>query len=607
METEQTEQLFDYTKEKVAISSLISSWAEEKERVKDRRMVRKNKKNVVEEQQKGTILSDETIIPDRTINLNIKRTKSAYVNYTTQSQRILIITPVDNPDESVESLELWFTRGMRYPHWKIPWIRGIDAFCLHGGITMEVVYDPEKPLGCAIEYIPRENLIFPIKTRDLQATPRVLRHYELTIVQLEEFEEKYGFNPDVVKELKEKFTANRKEDFVSVYRVLMKKKGVVYNAWYCEESSLNWLRDPRPHEIGLFDFTPEEILPMLSYPALWDEPAGVDPITQEQLTVRDTMMRPMPLRMYPLFFIKLEETEDEQLLEAQGRASLDIHVQEALTHLLTNTVNATTRASHLYASAEEQPGEQAELRELGALKPGVVMSRKTNFFQPPWPNNIIIAVTQALDVRKAQEAGHADYAATARKDANKTATEMELAAGQAQEVRTMDVDVYASPWLDIHALCFMIARHQAIFGLCKPPPDPLTLLGDYNLSAAGDVEVVKREMDKQNAKEFFNIVKGTPLAEKMFIFLLERYFPDQASAWKAILSSPDKDAIIQQLVSVLQSLPTDELTPDQQSALANVIAVAQSVVGAPGNPTSTEQTGGGQEQSPAPSNEMQEA
>lgn len=562
--------LFDFTKEKARYDKIIADFENEKNKVTKRRELRENRKNVLEERQKKVILEDETIIPDRTINTNIRVGRGPYIAYLTQAKRLLIITQIDAPQISIEPLELWFTRGMRYPDWKTPWIRAIDGFHTHGGTAIEVMYDPEKPLNVSWECVPREHLIFPCKTRDIQACPHLLRAYELTTLQLEEFSEKHGFDPAATKEVLDKFSS--KEDFIIVYRVLCKKNGIVYNAWYTKEYTQSWLRAPEVHNIGLFDFETSVLqqpdittgLPLYLSP-IWDE-------------IKPSLATPKPLRLYPIYWISYEITENETLLEAQGRVALDLHVQEALTHLLTNTVNATRRASSMYPHVVNDPTNDPGNGELQPLRPGMIYPRELGFIEFPWPNNIILAVMQAMRIEKSQEAGHSDFAAMARKDANKTATEMELAATESQNSVTADMDVYSSPVLKILALCFEIARHQAIMGLCKRPPNPELLLGDYNLVPAGDVEVVKRAEDKQNAKEFFNIVQGTPAAEKVLFFLIERFFPDQADEWKLALQGPDKDGIIVQLINVLSALPTDGLTPDQQSAIATIIATASSVV-----------------------------
>lgn len=580
------------------LDALISDWKDEETKCATRRELRQNKKSTEEERQKGTIPKDGTIIPDRTIASNIRRSKVPYTNYVTQSRRVLIITDMVRPSISIDTLEFWFTRGMRYPGWKSPWFKLIDCMHVHGGAAMEVVYDPDKPFNVGLEYIPRAELIFPRKARSLQACPRILRRFDVTPTQLEEFAIDFEFDPVITKELLDR-QKNTNDVFITIYRVLMKVGGVVYNAWYTKEVDRNWLREPREHDIGLFSFTQQ----MLMTPMPVVDPAGMPLAGPDGMplkfplflhpnweVLRERFMMPLKLSAYPIFWFPMQETEVDELLEEQGRVSLDLHVQEAMMRLLTNTVNASTRAAGSYPCVENTPGEDAKLEELGPIKPDVVMGRKLIFNLFPWPNNIILAVQQALKIGKADESGQTDYAATARKDANKTAKEMELATQQANLVVSADLDVFSSPFLDAYGLAFLVATHQALFMLCPRPPEPELLLGDYNLQSAGDTEVVKREEDKANAKEFFNIVQGTPAAEKILHFLIERFFPDQADEWIAELQSPDLRGLVAALLEIIQSVPQDELPPDRRYALNQVVATARQLVGAPNNESAAANT-----------------
>jgi hypothetical protein len=584
---------FEFVKEKEQFDTLIASWKDELDKASNRRKIRENKRNVAEERQKGTLLQDETIIPDRTINTNIRQGRGNYINYVTQSERMLIITSVGQPNRAIGPLETWYTNGARYQGWKLPWMRLIDCMMTHGGAALEVMFDESKPLHFNVEYIPRESLIFPLKTKSIQACPRILRCYELTTLQLEEFAAKYGFDQNMVKKTLD--CHHKKDSFIKTYRALLKKDGVVYNGWYVNECE-DWLRAPVVHDIGLFQFDPNMIAQSLPD----GTPLFLSPVWNE---LKATMATPLPLKQYPIIWFPYEITENEVLLETSGRVALDLHTQEAKTETMSATVNGCTRAARLYASAEDEPGSDAQLRELGPLKHGSVMSKAVSFFAAPWPNNIILAVNQALGIANAQDAGRNDFAAMARPDANKTKYELELGKDQTQETSISDMDIFSIPVLDTNALCFNISTHQAIFGLVPPPTDPSLLVGEYNLQCAGDVEVTKRLKDDQNAKEIFNIVQGTPLGEKILFFLIRRFFPDQADEWLGALAGPDKDAIIMQLVTILEGIPVDELTPDQLSALRNVIATARAVVeqssnGAPAAPPTDSQAG-----SPPQSNE----
>jgi hypothetical protein len=601
-ENEENVVTFEYDKERDKFDTLIASWKEEVDKAANRRIIRENKRNVAEERQKGTLLQDETIIPDRTINTNIRQGRGNYINYITQSIRMLIVTQVGRPNNAVDTLETWYTDGARYQGWKLPWVRSIDCMHVHGGVAMEVMFDESKPLHFNVDYIPRESLIVPIKTRSIQACPRILRCYELTTLQLEEFAAKYGFDSNIVKKVLD--CHQKKDSFIKTYRALLKKDGIVYNGWYVKEGE-DWLRAPQVHDIGLFDFDPN----ILVQPLPDGTPLFLSPMWNE---IKATMAAPLPLKQYPIVWFPYEITENEHILETSGRVALDLHTQEAKTETMSATVNGCTRASRLYASAEEEPGSDAQLRELGPIKHGHVMSHGVKVFNMPWPNNIILAVNQALGIANAQDAGRNDFAAMARPDANKTKYELEMGADQTQETSVTDMDIFSISALDVNALCFNIATHQAIFGLVPQPTDPSLLIGEYNLQCAGDVEVTKRLKDDQNAKELFNIVQGTPLGEKILFFLIKRFFPDQADEWLGALMTPDKDAVIMKLVEVLEGMlediiPSNELTTDQISALRNVIATARAMVEQPGNGAPASPSPGGQAGSAPPSNEAPQA
>ena len=579
------ESLFDFKKEQGLIDKLISGFKEEVEKTNARRELRQNKVNVLEKRAAGELLEDETFIPDRTIDLNIRRGATQYVQYVTKSKRLLVMTDVNEPVRDLGVAELWFTRGMRYPRWTVEWMRGIDSMSLHGGAAMEVRYDPTKPHNCAIEFIPRESLIVPLRTKNLQACPHILRAYQITSIQIEEFATSYGFDEKALVDIRRAFSDNEVNIFRTIYRGFCKKKGIVYAYWYSQDYLNGYLREPRVYDIGLFDFPSGGEYEAFAAAALdpsW-ELARFNEIPTEGAAA--SLRYPsFALKEYPITWYPYSITEEEHILSEQGRASLDLHVQEALSHLLSATINAATRAAGIYPSAKQEPGQDPKLLTIGRVKPGNVMNRELSFWQPPWPNSIILAVIQALDVRKANESGNMNFAAMARKDANKTATEMNLGAEAANEEAGVKLETFSSSFLSTYALCYLIARHQAIMLLCPRPADPTQLFGNITLQPAGDIEIVKRNEDKQNAQEFFRIIQGTPAAEKLLIFLLTKFFPDQADEWINALQAADKDSLIATMTQILETIPRDELSPEQSKQLDDIIGVARTMVSAPGNP-----------------------
>lgn len=561
-------EVLDFTKEKGIVDQLISSFNDERTKCTERRKLRENRKNVAEMRANKELLEDETCIPDRTIDTNIRRSRTPYISYVMQAERTLVMTDINEPNYDTESLELWFTRGMHYPGWKTPWLRLIDAMHTHGGVAMEVCYDSTKPFNVGLEYIPRNELLIPETTRDIQKCPRLLRRYDLTMVGLDEMAAKFEFDPAALKEIKEKY--KQRTDNCTIYRIYSKQDNAVFVTWYSQDFTSGWLKDPKPLEIGLFDIDFNMLHQMAMQPG-W-------------LDIAPNFAQPLLLKNYPIFWFKLDETEDEEVLKCQGRVALDLQTQEAMTSLLSSTVNACWRASNLYPTAENIPGDNPALGELGPIKPGVISSRKIILNQFPWPQNTILAVMQAMDMRKTQESGNTDFAAVARQDANKTKYEMELANKQANELGSVGLTVFSTPYLDTYGLAFLIAQHQALYGLCIPPVNFECLFRNYNLQPAGDIEIIKREKDKDNAKAFFEVVRGTPMANAILKFLFAKFFPDQMDEWEEMMNEEGKmqqlTQLVQQMTNVLQSIPVDDLTPDQQSGLQSIIAAAQNMVGA---------------------------
>ena len=70
----------NYLDESKIFNHLDADHKEEITRVDRRRELRKNRISLKEIRDKGQILSDELVIPDRTIDTNIRQQKSPYTN-----------------------------------------------------------------------------------------------------------------------------------------------------------------------------------------------------------------------------------------------------------------------------------------------------------------------------------------------------------------------------------------------------------------------------------------------------------------------------------------------------------------------------------------------
>ena len=561
-------------------NGIIADWrTNEKVKIKVRREARKNVVNVEELRQANKILSDETLIPDRTIDFNVRTQKALYVRFLEESRRLLIFGvhpgfPLDQRDE-VAKLEDNFTEGMRYNRWKNAWFKTFDGTCLHGAVAVEVIFDPSKPLNCAIDYISRDDLQFPTNLKSIQSAELILRRYTVTMTEVEGMSKIYGFNPEGVRCLQE-IDANPRatdEKMFEIYKSYYKLDGVVMTAWYSDQWTTDWLSAPKKLDLGIKQVDEAAVAAATNL--------GIPP--EEALKQFAT---PKDITFYPMFFLKYDEMEDEVILNVPGRAALDLQVQEALTHTVSATVNGAVRASGLYASVEPtNDGDAPSNNVIGTLEHGKILGRPLKIFTVPWPNSILLTVTQALSVRNQSQMGQTDFAALTRNDTEKTATEIQAAQQQKASLSSMQVNLLATVIVDVYSLCWEIARWQKMLGLCRGEltNEPALLNYAYVFSAAGDVEVIQRAEKKQSLREIWQIMKDTPASQQVLEYILELYFPEEAEAWISALSGP-KDQAITTLVQIIsQELPKMNLNPDELNTLQGILSSAQALVAGPGN------------------------
>lgn len=564
-----------FEQRKTQITRMISDWREEVERVEMRRKLRKNRKNVKEMRDKEQLLEDETVIADHTIDSNIASEKAAYMQYLETSRTLLTFTPRplnSIPRELCTLLEESFTLGARYDRWKIPWYKIIDGTCLHGCIGFEIVFDETKPLHFAVDYIRREQFIYPKTLTELDKCDMFLRVYEYPVAQFEAWQRTdSGFDNRMLADIVERYK-ERRNDLVSIYKVYIKEDGVIKSGWYSElpTSGNTWLKEPSPHYIGMM----EEVVESPDVAMVMAGIVPSDPVVS---------YRPVPCVDFPFVLFKYTETEDELVLEIPGRAAQDIYTQEAITSLLTSTVNGAKRASGLYVGNKPDPGSSPNNSTV-TLEHGRVINGELSFFQPAWPNNIALSITQMLSTRNQQQQGRVDFAAMNRQDTAKTATELNAASTQAAMLGSVKVSLLADAIVRGYSMGWAVARSQALAGqieiMAEFPPE--ILKHDYTLTPSGDVEVIKRQEKLMRMKEFFSVLANTPAAVPFLKYLIKQAFPEEAGELIAALDVGNKDAVITELALTLEKLKP-QLPPNEQQQLDQIISAARSVVVGPAN------------------------
>src|SRR3990167_6638641 len=168
---DEAELRFDFDKSKVYLKKIISQWDTELLVTKSNRLKRDVDIDSEDLRKRGDIAPDETFIPDRTIELNIRREQPSYASYLVQSRRLGIFRCKSQPGLDSQRLEIEFTNGLRYPGWISPWFKEVDGTQAHGWDSIEVIFDEDKPLHVALEHIGHDKLFWVEGTEKLQDAP----------------------------------------------------------------------------------------------------------------------------------------------------------------------------------------------------------------------------------------------------------------------------------------------------------------------------------------------------------------------------------------------------------------------------------------------------
>lgn len=582
---------FKFEDEQQILQTLETARNEEQTKTTKRREFRRHRVNVQKLRDDKLLSADQTIIPDRTIEQNIKAEKVAYNDFMNKSPHILAFNDYMYPTANFDVLNTFATNLFRYPGWKKPWRKAIDARLVHGGVAMELVPAPSTPGLAKVEYIRREDLLIPAKTRDINSCMRVGRRYQWTKQQFKTFAQEFGFDELSAKKVEEHYKASG--DFITVVKWFAKENGVVHIAWFADIAVglTSYLKSPEPLKIGLMD---------------------VAPLTPEQLIAEQLGAQPgppqfvhRPVSKYTIYLLTYQEEEDEEYLETQGRVALDIHTQEAITAVLSATVNGATRAAQLYPTVEGVPGDGIKTDSSHVLKPDCVYTGKYSLFQPPWPNAIALSIVQALSTRNAQASGQTDFASMSREDSAKRATELTLAKQEADELSSLGMSLWSEAQLDLYLDWWEIIKSGIVTKAVQIPEDLSNSgidLASKSLRAtmAADSYVVKKAETTQRRVQFYSLVQGTKFQEPYFETMITELFPEDVDKWKQSIAQSDMELQVLMLAfQLLQQTPPSQVSPENQQVFANLLTQMQQIIAAktaPPNATGTN----AQQKSPPP-------
>lgn len=584
------DELLDFTTARVHLQRLVKDWAGERQETLLRRSERDVNIDVEALRQKKKLDEDETLIPVRVIDTNIQREQPAYVNYLKNSRRIVTFNSLEFPNEDTQQMELEFTRGMTYIGWEIPHFKNLDGTQTHGWDSIEVVLDASKPLGVAIEHVGHDNLFFPRSCIDIQFAARVIRRYEMTLLQLDKFVTKYGFDQEQVQKLRDARKESQKElETIEIYKHTCKKEGKVYVSWFnLENGTTDWLKKPEIYDLGL-----------------------LDPKTQQ----------PIATTIYPYVILPYKESEKPHIIDHKGRCYYDRNKQEAQTAILSGFVNGLTRASNIYASPEKEDGTGATIKEVDGvvLAGGRILSQPMKFWSPPYPDPMVINALQFFDISNSQETNQPTFAVNNREDSRKTATEIQSAQQQQQLLNSVQLTMFSTFVRETYNLVWSIVQSKALKNEIpflrqavqqpqinpmtgQPVIDPMTMqpvmqtvyVNDmrrltqvYDVRAAGDVDVIQRQEKINQMMQDWPVIQNTPLADKFLQDLIRLKYPDTGEQYTQLLAQqPQLDAlkgIVARLGMILGGAVQQHpeiltgIAPEQQADVQNMIAQANQV------------------------------
>lgn len=584
--------MLDYRFAEGRMRPLVDKWlAEEVKRTEYRRRMRDIKVDVKALRERGQLKSDETYIPIRLLDTNIRREQPPQIQYLTQSRRCAVFKCNTQPQHDASALEGEFTRVMRYEDWEVPFIRVLDGAALHGWDSVEVVFDDKKPGGVAIEHVGHENLVMPFDARSLEQCEYFLRIFHVSAPQLKAFVRDFGFNQVEVEKLIRLLEGDvnttsgtpyksRSDSMVMIFKLFFKLNGQVYVAWYSKECS-DWLKVPEPLYVGVQQQSVEMVI----------DPITGMPTPQQKWT-------PTPEYEYPVKILYYQEGEKPEIFDHHGRAHLDEYKQEAVSATWSAFINGTLRASNVYGSPANQTdtGGAAPKQLEVVLEHGRMYDAPMSFFNAPYPDPVMLKAAQALDTQNSQETNQVAWAVNNREDSRKTATEIEAAQNQTVQINSVSVLMLSGFLRRVYKQCWRIVQSLALQNKIVflqsaspetngvPTNNAQQIAMDYTLRPAGDVDVIEKQEKLSKMMQFWGVVQTVPGLNQVFLSdIIKTAFPEDGDRYiMAMMQGSPKNGVIQSLGALVKSLVA--VTPEAAEfapQLAQIEQQAQAALASP--------------------------
>lgn len=617
-EEENRKRLFDYTDAIIRLKALHQKWSGEEVETTRRRMLRNIDINPKQLRDSGKLRPDETIIPIRMVDTNIRREQPAYINYLKGSQRLSIFKCVDDVLLDCQNIESEFTAGMQYVGWETPHFKVLDGSQTHGWDSVEVVYDASKPLHVSIEQVGHENLFFGLESLKTDSCEILIRKYSFSQMQLKTSVTEFGFVEAQVNLLLDKTKGSPTEidNNIPVFKILFKYKSpdsgktCVYVAWYSDKDGCtDWLKQPtklylgRRKQVQVMVDVPVQI-PQQIVPAgggmTMVQPARVEMTQQPQLQWQD-----VDETEFPIFLLPYSETEQQTIISHKGRVFFDQYKQEAVTSIASGFTNALNRASNVYGSvANSDPGRTAAPKQLDtSLEHGKIYDTKIDFWGHNYPDPMTLNALQYFSVQNSEETGQTSFAVNNRQDSRKTAAEINTANQQQQLLSGVQVSLYSTFLRQVYSFVWLIVQSQALqdkikfLQITKTIPDMMSPQGQrtirvnnkdliglqYDVRAAGDIDVIQRAEMRQKMINDWPVLATTPIASEFLQEFVRLSYPSQADKWVAMLKAGDQTKqVVAKLADLLMTMTSPQdlvmLPPEAKQEIAVTLQAAQQIV-----------------------------
>lgn len=536
---------FDYSYAQIRVDKLISDWStKEKESTKQRRNIRNITVDVQDLRVRGKLKANETFIPIRTIDTNIKREQPPYIAYLKQSRRLAIFKSPGNqvPKHLIERLEAEFTRVCTYLAWELDHFKALDGSQTHGWDFIEVCYDGDLPGAVRFEHVGHDNLIFPLDAKDIQTCECIIRNYSVTTCQLKNFVISHGFNQDEVDNLIEKTNttggsnsgAHNHDNQHEVQKVMFRYENCVYVFWYHKDCK-DYLTPVKKLFLGVrYSELQTSLQP--------DPTTGIPMPIEEEIWIDEEETQ------FPYEILLYDENEEPKIRDHKGRVYKDMYKQEASCAIWSSFVNGCLQASNIQAAPKNVSDGSASPHQTSTIiEHGKIWSDPMEFFHVPYPEPIMLQATQALDTQNQQETNQLSFAVNNRKDSRKTAEEIKSATQQQGLLSGVQVTLFSTYVRGFCTKAWRIIRSQALQGKIEflPIYDPNTgqftgnqieiLAHKYDIYAAGDTDVIEREEKLTRMKQDWPVIAQTPLAIKFLGDILKTAYPDEGENYAAML------------------------------------------------------------------------